>query len=327
MNSSFDLRRLRYFLTVAEFGSVTRAAAELHVAQPAMSLQMRLLEEEFGRAVFARGPQGVRLTEFGRQLAEEARALLTDVRNRRERLQAVSTEPQGTVVVGLAQTLVSTLALPLLALVRERFPRVNLRIREVMSSDIPAMIRAEAVDFVFSYEISGGAGIQSTSLFSEDIYLVGQRQHARQLFGNADLAEIEFTRLGAVPLYLASRSNTFREEVERVARTKRIKLNVQADVDSVAVRKEAALRGIGMTILSGASIVGELREGRIFAARIVKPELRRHICFVRAHKEPLSPAAMAIAERFVADLPQTVARLAWPGAIMPVGRKRKSKSK
>ena len=114
MNSCFDLRRLRYFLSVAEFGSVTRAAAELYVAQPALSLQMRLLEEEFGREIFARGPQGVRLTEFGTQLVDESRALLADVRARRERLQASNSEPQGTVTIGFAQTLGSVLALPLL---------------------------------------------------------------------------------------------------------------------------------------------------------------------------------------------------------------------
>ena len=323
MNSSFDLRRLRYFVTVAEFGSVTRAAAELHVAQPAMSLQMRLLEEEFGREIFARGPQGVRLTEFGTQLAEESRALLADVRARRERLLASNSEPQGTVTIGFAQTLGSVLALPLLELAAKRFPRVNLRLREVMSGDIPALIRAESVDFVFSYEIASGAGIQSISLFSEDLFVVGNLQSAGQHFGKADLKEIDFTDLAGVPLYLAARSNAFREEMERVARLKKIKLHVPAEIDSVAVRKDVALSGVGFTILSGSSIAREMREGLIFSARVVRPELRRKICFVRSNKGALSNAPRAIAELIAESLPQIVARHAWPGAIMPVSRKRK----
>ena len=324
MNSSFDLRRLRYFIAVAEFGSVTRAAAELHVAQPAMSLQMRLLEEEFGREIFARGPQGVRLTEFGNRLAEESRSLLADVRARRERLQASSSEPQGLVTIGFAQTLSSVLVLPLLDLATERFPRVSLRIREVMSGDIPALIRAESVDFVFSYAIASGAGIQSISLFSEDLFVVGNHSSAVRYFGNADLKEIDFTDLAGVPIYLAARSNAFREEMERVARVKNVKLHVPAEIDSVAVRKDVALSREGFTILSGSSIATELREGRIFAARVVRPDLRREVCFVRSNKGVLSSAPRAIAELIDESLPQIIGQHAWPGATMPVSRKRRT---
>lgn len=322
MNSSFDLRRLRYFVTVAEFGSMTRAAAELHVAQPALSLQMRQLEEEFGREIFARGPLGVRLTEFGRQLAEESRALLADVRHRRDRLEASSSAPRGTVVIGFAQTLASVLALPLLALAAKRFPQVILRIRDVMSGDIPALIRADSVDLVYSYAIGAGAGIQSTSLFSEDLFIVGNLQCAKQHFGTVGVKEIDFADLAGIPLYLAARSNTFREEMERVARTKGIKLHVPADIDSVAVRKQVALSGIGYTILSGASIATEMREGRIFAARVVRPELRRKICFIRSNKGTLSNAPKAIAELLAESLSQIVEHHAWPGAIMPINRRR-----
>ena len=215
------------------------------------------------------------------------------------------------------------LALPLLELAAKRFPRVNLRLREVMSGDIPALIRAESVDFVFSYEIASGAGIQSIILFSEDLFVVGNLQSAGQHFGKADLKEIDFTDLAGLPLYLAARSNAFREEMERIARLKNIKLHVPAEIDSVAVRKDLALSGMGFTILSGSSIAREMREGLIFSARVVRPELRRKICFVQSNKGALSNAPRAIAELISKSLPQIVAHLVWPGAIMPVSRKRK----
>ena len=101
--SSFDLRRLRYFVAVAELGSVTRAASELHVAQPALSYQIRLLEEEVGGELFARGPRGVRLTELGIALAAESRRLLGDIKALRNRLSDRAGDPEGEVVVGLAQ--------------------------------------------------------------------------------------------------------------------------------------------------------------------------------------------------------------------------------
>ncbi len=321
MSSSFDLKRLRFFVTVAELGSVTRAAAELHIAQPALSLHMRQLEEEFGREIFARGPQGVRLTEFGVHLAEESRALLAEVTLRRERLLARNSEPQGSVTIGFAQSLGPVLASPLLALSAERFPRVNLRIREVMSSDIPALIRAEAVDFVFSYAIANGAGIQAIDLFSEELFVVGSHSLAQEKFGKATLQEIDFSDLAGLPLYLAARSNAFREEVERTARQKKIKLSVIAEIDSVAVRKDLALKSRGFTILSGSSIAMEIQESKIFAARLVRPALRRNICFVRSNQSAMASAPQAIAKLIAQSLTQIVEPATWPGAIMPANRK------
>ena len=317
MSSSFDLRRLRYFVTVAEFGSVTRAAAELHVAQPALSHQIRLLEEELGVELFTRGPQGVRLTEFGRTLADESRVLLANGRALRERLQTASEEPQGTVVIGLAQTIGPVLALSLLELAAKRLPRVSIRVRETMSSDIPDLLRAESVDFAFSYAIPTGRGVRSTSIFAEDLFIVSTAQCAKRHFGKADLKEIEFSDLGGVPLYLSARLNAFREEFERIARTKRIKLQVSAEIDSVSVRKELALGGAGFTILSGASRRREMRGDGIFAARIVHPNLRRKICFVRPSGSALSHASKAVAGLIAESLTLIVKQDMWPGAILP----------
>ena len=108
--SSFDLRRLRYFVAVAELGSVTKAASELHVAQPALSHQIRLLEEELGGALFTRGPHGVSLTELGTTAAAESRHLLGNIKALRDRLSVHAGGTEGEVVVGLAQTIGPVLA-------------------------------------------------------------------------------------------------------------------------------------------------------------------------------------------------------------------------
>jgi LysR family nitrogen assimilation transcriptional regulator len=315
--SSFDLKRLRYFVAVAELGSVTRAATELHVAQPALSHQIRLLEDELGFALFVRGPQGVRLTEQGHALADESRALLGEARALRERVQAGRQDPQGTVVIGLAQTIGPVLALPLLELAAQRYQRVRIRVRELMSSDIPNLLRTESVDFAFSYAIPAGRGIRSTNIFSEDVFIVGTTQCAKSHFGKAGLKEINFLDLKGVPLYLSARPNAFREELELIARGKKIKLNVPSEVDSVSVRKEIALRGAGFTLLSGATIRREMLADDIFAARIVSPHLRRKICFVRQSDSALSHASEAVAGLIAESLTLIVQQELWPGAILP----------
>jgi LysR family transcriptional regulator, nitrogen assimilation regulatory protein len=315
--SSFDLRRLRYFLAVAELGSVTRAASELHLAQPALSHQIRLLEEEIGVQLFARGPQGVRLTELGRTLADESRRVLSGVRLLRDRICESALEPQGDVAVGLAQTIGPVLALPLLELAALRLPRVRIRIRELMSSDIPELLRSESIDFAFSYAVPAGRGIRSTSIFSEDLFLVGTSACARQYFRKPDLNEVAFSELKGVPLYLSARLNGFREELERIARGRRIKLKVVAEVDSVSVRKEIALRGAGFTVLSGATISKEISQKDVFAARNSNPHIRRKVCYVRQTGSALSRGAEAVAALIGESLSLVAKQDMWPGVILP----------
>jgi hypothetical protein len=119
-----------------------------------------------------------------------------------------------------------------------------------------------------------------------------------------------------VPVYLSARTNAFREELEQIARIRKVKLNVAADIDSVSIRKEAALAGGALTILSGASIRREVQVEGIFAARITQPNLRRKICFVRAAENALSHAAESVASLVPETLADIVRHDMWPGAVM-----------
>jgi LysR family nitrogen assimilation transcriptional regulator len=312
--SSFELRRLRYFVAVAEFGSVTRAAAELRIAQPALSHQIRLLEDELGGELFTRGPRGVRLTELGDKLLEESRVLLDNLKALRERLRDGANDPEGFVVIGVAQTVGSFLAMPLLELAAKRLPRVRIQIRETMSAHIPDLLREEAIDFALSYDIRSGQGLDAVNLFAEDSYVVGTPAAAERLFGRGNLTELPFAELRHAPLYLSARPNAFRESLERVARSRQIKLRIVAEVDSVVIRKELALSGAGFTVLSGATIRDDLGNRAIFAARLTHPQIRRRICFVRHAGTPLSRAGQAVAVL----VSETLAGLAtWPGATLP----------
>lgn len=314
---SFDLRRIRYFIAVAELGSVTRAASELHVAQPALSHQIRLLEGELGGELFERSPHGVRLTELGKALTEGSRPLLRDIKALRDRLTDRAGDPEGEVVVGLAQTIGPVLAVPLLDLAAKRCPRVRIRIRELMSSDIPDLLRSDSIDFALSYAIPSGRGIQSTGVFSEDLFLVGTRKAAAKIFGRAAMPEVHFADLKRVPLYLSARSNGFRESLEGTARHCRIKLQVVAEVDSVAIRKYIALSGAGFTILSGASICDEISRRSIFAARITQPHIRRKICFIRRAGGTSSRAGQTVAALIGEALAVIANGGKWPGAVVP----------
>lgn len=97
---SFDLRQLRYFVTVAEEGSLTRAAARIPVAQQSLSEQIRALERQVGAPLLIRGPRGVRLTDVGAALLGEARPLLTRTDRAFDRMRRLAVGERQTLHVG-----------------------------------------------------------------------------------------------------------------------------------------------------------------------------------------------------------------------------------
>ena len=317
--SSFDLRRLRYFVGVAEIGSVTRAAKALYIAQPALSHHVKQLEEEVGGELFARSARGVQLTTLGEKLLVHARAILNEIDVMLQDMREAPSKPEGTVVIGMAPTIGSVLAGGVIEAVSAALPRVRVQIRETMSRDVPDLIRGGAIDYALSYDIPSARGMISSPVFLEDSYLVGSRAKATAL--NLDPGkDIAFDALSAVPLLLSGPANAFREKIEQTALARHFALTIMAEVDSLAIRRDLALRGIAFTILSGTTITAGPEDSAIYAARIVRPRIRRQICFVRPEKASASRAAIEVARLIDQTLRNLLSSSAWTGA----GRLRKT---
>lgn len=315
MSGSFDLRRLRYFVKVAELGSVTRAAEELHIAQPAVSQQLRALEEDLGVKLMDRGPRGVILTEPGHRMLSEARELLVGMKAMVRRVKENTRHTEGEVVIGVGQTIGSLLMVPLIELAAQRFPRVRIQVREMMSGLLPELVRAGGVDFAISYNTPSGNGIDAEILLSEELCMVGQRRLAERHFKKPELGEVRFLELNGVPLYLSRRGHILRELVEQVAAAKGIRLNLLAEVDSLYIVKELALGGTGFSVLSPANLGREFQHHDVFMARIVVPVIRRDVCLLHRHGHPLPHAAAEIEALAVDAMSSMVKERAWKGAL------------
>lgn len=128
-----ELRHLRYFVAVAETGSLSQAAEKLFIAQPPLSVQIRQLEEEVGAALFTRHPRGVRLTAAGAALLPEARELLA----RAARLQgfAQSAPPLQSLALGFVPSASTTVLPDLVRPLREAHPELQLQLKEMITSE------------------------------------------------------------------------------------------------------------------------------------------------------------------------------------------------
>ena len=136
-----ELRQLRYFLTIADQGSFSKAAGELGIAQSSLSEQMTRLEKDLGVTLFRRSTLGVTLTESARIFYEQARAVLQKIETARAVVTGSSRNPAGTVLLGMPQTVSGVLALPLLLAAKKMFPNVELRITEELTRDLVERLR------------------------------------------------------------------------------------------------------------------------------------------------------------------------------------------
>lgn len=147
-----DLRQLRYFLALVEYGSFTRAAAMTGRTQQALSKGIQALEHSLGARVVERGAHGVRLTITGRLLLDHARIADDAVRSFEERLQELQTGTEGEVRIGASPTGASTLVAPAVLALRQQWPSIGVRVIGGILPDLLPALLAREVDVVVALD-------------------------------------------------------------------------------------------------------------------------------------------------------------------------------
>jgi len=174
-----DIRRLGAFVKIVDTGSLTRAADNLHVAQPALSQQVAALEAQFRQRLLIRSKRGVVPTEAGRTLYRHAQIILRQLSQAHTDVSQSTQTVAGSVSLGLAPySAGSVLALPLLRLVRERFPGILLQINENFGGVISELVMTGKMDMALIYQPGPIRGVKFEPMFEEDLYLVKSREIA-----------------------------------------------------------------------------------------------------------------------------------------------------
>ena len=180
-----DVRQLRYFLAIAEEGSISRAAERLGVAQPSLSQHIKNLEEDLGVELLVRSARGVSTTESGAVLVAHARGILRAVELAREDVRHLSTEPRGVVAVGLPSSVSMVLTVPLAETVRVDLPHVTLRTMEAMSGHVLNWLEEGTIDLGILFNAAGLRHLVVKELMVEDLYLIGPGVRGRARPGSA----------------------------------------------------------------------------------------------------------------------------------------------
>lgn len=241
------LRHIRYFLAVAEQRSFTRAAASLHVSQPALSQQIRQLEERLGAELFDRGGRAVRLTDAGETYADYARRALLDLDAGARALHDVRDLSRGSLRLGFTPPLASYLCGPLVEAFHRRHPRIVLSVREMPQERIEALLADDALDVGIGFDESPAEDIETQALLTETLALVVGREHP-----HARRRSIGLQALNRESLVLLSAEFATREQIDRYCRQHGVQPHVAIEANSVGAVIEIVRRSRLASLLPAA---------------------------------------------------------------------------
>jgi LysR family nitrogen assimilation transcriptional regulator len=243
-----DSRRLRYFVQIVDSGSITRAAAASGVAQPALSQQLAILENELKVKLLDRSVSGVTPTAAGRILYARAQAILRQFEELREAVHREVKPLAGTVIVGMPPTMLSRFGLPLIEKVCTQHPEMHLQIREEGSHLLHELLAGGKIELAISAMRPEGEVI-GEEIFSEAIVLM--YPPSMSLPESASLAE-----LAQLPWVVPRRPNSIRTLIDAAFASNNLSLNVVVEIDSLYSAIETVRRGVGV----GAMTIGAMRE-------------------------------------------------------------------
>lgn len=305
-----EIRQLRYFQAIARCGSFSRASAELHIAQPALSSQVAALEAELGAQLFVRHSRGVELTDAGRLLEGRAEAILLSIGEVVRDIQSLGGVSSFEVRLGLPTTLASVLSIPLLQAVAGAGRGMVLQIIEGMTGHLEKWLEQSDIDIAVLFDRPAAGGAVHAEIGMERLVLVGRDTGAFE-----GRKEVQFRELANVPLIHTTRAHQLRRMIQKYSMETRVPLDVIAEIDSLGQIKSFLYTKDAFTILPE-SIILEWTQAGIQSWPITMPELIMIDQVIPSAKFERHPKAAAVLDLITRVARQTIEIGAWPGAML-----------
>ena len=170
--SNLTEQEIRYLLTIRDCGSISRAAAELYIAQPSLSQVLRQVEEEFGLMIFKRTSRGVEPTEVGRVLLDRLHVIRGLYRRLELTVEEFQDMKRGTITFGMPQNLGAYLLPMVLPAFSAQYPGIRVRFRENNSTELDRLLLADKTDFSIMHFQEENAALAYEAFFDDPFYLV-----------------------------------------------------------------------------------------------------------------------------------------------------------
>lgn len=292
-----NLRDIRAFIAVAQTGSFTRAAARLHLSQPALTVQIRRLEETVGVRLFDRNSRNVALTPTGRELLPLLQKSLHDMEHVLIDARALGDGSSGTVRIACLPTFAASVLPELIQQVKAAVPRAGFHVRDAVAGVVETLVRNEEVDIGLTGGELNNAEIDVLYAGADHLVAVLPARHAL-----ARRKRVSLTDLASVPLVLTAQGTSVRAVVDGAFASGGCTPEIACEPTYMMTAVAMVRAGLGVTILPASA-----REVR------AEPELRvrpidhdaflRPIALIKKRGRTLPP----VTQTFVAMLLQRLA--------------------
>lgn len=311
-----EMIEVEAFVTIAQAGSFTRAAAELRLSQPAVSRRIELLERELGTPLFERVHGGTRLTGAGEAFLPYARQVLAAVHDGVAAVRELDTGETGTIALALVGTLASTSLTGLLRAFRETHPAVRLVLRTARSDEVSMLVQQGQVALGLRYFPDPSPAVVSVHVEDEQLVVVCAG-HSR-LAGVSEPAALAGVPWVSFPASPGSSGEPFTRVLERQLLRAGLDDAELVAIDSLTAQKRLIEAGFGLGLLPASSVTEELRLGALRLLPI--PALATSVPVYAIHRQAgyLGPAA----RRLLATLTGAERGIA---TALPDGRRRRAR--
>jgi len=254
---AMEISQLRAFVEIAKLGQLTRAADRLHLSQPALSGQLKALEESLGVSLFERSSSGMTLTSGGRSLLAEAEGILAGIQQLKQTAQQLQGRPTGHLSIGTVLDPTTLRVGDFLARAIESYPLIQIEFHQVFSGAAMAGVRSGELDAAFFFGAPADGGISAEPL-RELTYRVAFPSE-----WGLDARRIEWSALAARPWILAPETSSHRELAMQLFAERGVAPTQVTEADNETVIVNLIESGVGASIAREELALASEQEGRI----------------------------------------------------------------
>ena len=283
-------RQLESFVRVCELGSITKAARALNIAQPALGIQIRTLEREFGAQLLERTVLGTQPTAAGLAFLSEAKFILRRVRDLKRTLRETAENEPQSLVLGITPSMMGIMAPRLLEALAAAMPRLVLSMVEELSHVLIERAEAGRLDLALIYNAPPRPGLARDPQLRELLYFVASPATP---FGRA--GPIPLRELAEADLTMPGRGDVLRRVIEDEMQRAGLAPRIAYPIDSMQAMKAVIARGMAAGVLPACAVAGEIAAGSLIAREIVEPELYRTLYLVQPEDRSGDKTAAGVA--------------------------------
>lgn len=265
-------RRLQVFHTVARLLSFTKAAETLHMTQPAVTFQVRQLEEHFNTRLFDRTHNRISLTDAGRVVFESAERIFDLYAQMENAVREITGEISGALTIGASTTIAEYLLPPLLGDFKERYPDVNIHLKVSNSEGIVSLVENNIIDLGVVEAPVANKSLVVEVCKRDQLVAIVPPNHPLAALGTIDIG-----RLLDYPFICREEGSGTREVINDYLQAQpsgHAPLRIAMELGSPEAIKGAVETGMGVSVVSLATIQKELKLGTLVALELVPPLLR-----------------------------------------------------